>query len=53
MKWLTILFIIFIIAVIVLADNGKLGSLHFIYDFPNGDKVGHFILYGIMAFLLD
>jgi VanZ family protein len=53
MKWLTILFIVFIIVVIVLANNGKLGSMHFIYDFPNGDKVGHFILFGILAFLLD
>lgn len=53
MKWLTILFIVFIIAVIVLANNGKLGSLHFIYDFPNGDKAGHFILFGILTFLLD
>lgn len=53
MKWLTVLFIVFIIVVIVLANNGKLGSLHFIYDFPNGDKAGHFILFGILAFLLD
>jgi len=53
MKWLTVLFIVFIIVVIVLANNGKLGSLHFIYDFPNGDKAGHCILFGILAFLLD
>jgi VanZ family protein len=53
MKWLTILFIVFIIVVIILANNGKLGSLHFIYDFPNGDKAGHFILFGILTFLLD
>jgi VanZ family protein len=53
MKWLTVLFTVFIIAVVILADNGKLASLHFIYDFPNGDKAGHFILFGILAFLLD
>ena len=53
MKWLTVLFTVFIIVVIVLANNGKLGSLHFIYDFPNGDKAGHFILFGILTFLLD
>jgi VanZ family protein len=23
-----------------------------IYDFPGGDRVGHFVLYGILAFLL-
>jgi VanZ family protein len=53
MKWLTVLFTVFIIVAIVLANNGKLGSLHFIYDFPNGDKAGHFILFGILTFLLD
>ena len=53
MKWLTVSFTVFIIVVIVLANNGKLGSLHFIYNFPNGDKAGHFILFGILAFLLD
>jgi VanZ family protein len=53
MKWLTVSFVIFIVAVIVLADSGKLGLLHFVYEFPNGDKVGHFILFGILAFLLD
>jgi len=53
MKWLAVLFIVFIIVVIVLANNGELGSLHFIYDFPNGDKVGHFILFGILTFLFD
>jgi len=53
MKWLTVLFTVFIIAVIILADNGKLGSFHFIYDFPNGDKAGHFILFGILVFLLN
>ncbi len=53
MKWLTILFAVFIIVVIVLANNGKLGSVHFIYDFRNGDKAGHFILFGILTFLLD
>ena len=53
MKWLTVLFTVFIIVVIVLANKGKLGSLHFIYDFPNGDKAGHFILFGILTFLLD
>ena len=53
MKWLTILFIVFIILVIVLADIGRLGFLGVVYDFPNGDKAGHFILFGMLAFLLD
>jgi VanZ family protein len=53
MKTLTVLFTIFILTVIVLADMGRLGFLGFVYDFPYGDKAGHFILYGILAFLFN
>jgi VanZ family protein len=53
MKYISVLFFIFIILVIVLADNGSLP--HFftaIYDFPYGDKLGHFILYGLLDFFI-
>ena len=54
MKWLAILFALFIILVIVLADAGVLSHyLGFIYDFPYGDKAGHFILYGILTLLIN
>jgi polysaccharide biosynthesis protein VpsQ len=54
MKWLAIGFSIFIVAVIVMADLGRMPSLiHRLYDFPNGDKAGHFILYGILSLLLN
>jgi VanZ family protein len=54
MKWLAIGFTIFILAIIVLADTGLLPDmLHSLYDFPNGDKLGHFILYGILSLLLN
>ncbi len=54
MKWLAILFGIFVVAIIVLADLGTLPRyLGPIYDYPNGDKVGHFFLYGILTFLID
>lgn len=54
MKWLAIGFSIFIIAVIVLADTSLLpGVIRGLYDFPNGDKLGHFVLYGILSLLLD
>ena len=53
MKWLTIVFFALIILVIVLADAGRLGFLGVVYEFRYGDKVGHFVLYGILAFLLD
>jgi len=53
MKRLAILFGLFIITIIILADLGDLGPLHFIYDVPYGDKLGHFVLYGILALLVD
>ena len=53
MKWLALLFGCLILTIIVLADLGKLGFLYWVYDFPDGDKVGHFILYGILTLLID
>jgi polysaccharide biosynthesis protein VpsQ len=53
MKWLTILFTLFIILIIVLADTGNLGILGVVYHIPYADKAGHFILYGILALLID
>src|SRR5688572_15661087 len=53
MKWLTILFSLFIILIIVLADTGNLGVIAFVYRIPFADKLGHFILYGILALLID
>lgn len=53
MKWLTLLFTLFILLVIILADQGKLGIFGVINDIPYGDKAGHFILYGILTLLLD
>ena len=53
-KWLAVAFSIFIIVVIILADMGTLpGLIRGLYDFPNGDKLGHFILYGILSLLLN
>ncbi len=54
MKWLAILFILFILLVIVLADAGVLRHyVGFVYAVPWGDKAGHFILYGILALLIN
>ena len=53
MKWLTILFALFIILIIVLADTGNLGILGIVYRIPYADKLGHFILYGILALLIN
>ena len=52
-KILALLFLLFILLVIVGADMGSLSTyLRGIYDFPGGDKIGHFTLYGILAFLM-
>lgn len=52
MKRLTILFAAFIVALIVLADMGQLPSFLRAYErIPYGDKIGHFVLIGILSFL--
>ena len=54
MKYASALFFIFIIVVIILADNGSLlPSVRALYRFPNGDKAGHFILFGLLNFFLS
>ncbi|MEW6400683.1 MAG: VanZ family protein [Chloroflexota bacterium] len=53
MKWVAFLFTLFIIAVIVFADLGILPRfLGWAYNYPNGDKVGHFVLFGLLNFFL-
>lgn len=53
MKWLTVLFTAFIVLIIVLADMGRLGILNQINRIPYADKAGHFILYGVLALLVN
>ena len=49
MKYLAIAFGLFIVLVIVLADTEHLPRfIKAVYDFPFGDKMGHFILYGLL-----
>ena len=53
MRYFAALFLAFIIGLIVLADADLLPDfIKAIYDFPNGDKVGHFILYGLLNFFI-
>ena len=54
MKLLAILFTLFIVLIIVLADMGTLPQhLGFLNKIPYGDKAGHFVLYGILTLLID
>ncbi len=56
-KWLilaTALFTLFILAIVLAANTGRFPSLlKRFYDFPGGDKAGHFVLFGILSFLLN
>jgi VanZ family protein len=53
MKKISVLFFVFIIVVIILADTGNLPrSIRALYAFPNGDKLGHFILFGLLNFFI-
>lgn len=53
MKRLAILFSLFIVGIIILADLGMLGILGVVNRIPYGDKVGHFLLYGVLTLLID
>ena len=54
MKWLTIIFVVILI-IIVIAANLGLGPSFFslVYLLPGGDKAGHFILMGLLSFLIN
>jgi VanZ family protein len=52
-KWAAILFALFIVLIIILADAGSLGILAAVNQIPFGDKAGHFLLYGILALLIN
>jgi len=50
----SLLFFAFICFIIVMADtNHKLGLMKIIEGVPLGDKVGHFMLFGILAGLIN
>ena len=52
-KTAAILFGTFILVIVVLADLGFLqGQLRLLHSIPYGDKAGHFILLGILTFLV-
>lgn len=54
LKWLTLLFILFILGIVLLADLGSLPSpVLWLYRFPYGDRAGHFILFGVLTFFVN
>lgn len=53
MKSLAVFFTLLIIGIVILADMDRIPPfVRGLYDFPNGDKVGHFILFGLLNFFL-
>jgi hypothetical protein len=46
-------FAAFLALLIVLADTRNLGPLYLVYDFPYGDKAGHFVLFGMLTLLAN
>ncbi|MEL6657973.1 MAG: VanZ family protein [Bacteroidota bacterium] len=49
-----VLFFLFIIYIIICADLGQAGFLAGrVRNLPFGDKMGHFLLYGMLAFLVN
>ena len=53
LRWSAILFALLIVIIVILADTGGLGFLRFLNQISFGDKVGHFVLYGILTLLID
>lgn len=53
MKYLSLLFFAFIVGIIILADMDEIPPyIRALYDFPYGDKLGHFLLYGLLNFFV-
>jgi VanZ family protein len=56
-KWLligTLLFFLLIVAIILMVDADQFPDfVKRLYQFPGGDKAGHFILFGLLSFLLN
>jgi VanZ family protein len=52
MLFITLIFVVLLAAIVITADLGKLPVfITILYNFPGGDKAGHFILMGILNLL--
>ena len=54
-RWLAAALFFFLLVIIVIAaDRGELPAfLMAFYAFPGGDKIGHFVLIGLLSFLVN
>jgi polysaccharide biosynthesis protein VpsQ len=54
MKWIAIGFFVFLVVLVFIADQGQIPLVvRRLYRFPGGDKVGHFVLMGLLAFFVS
>jgi VanZ family protein len=54
LKWLTALYVLFLALLVFMVDQKKYQFLfRFVRETPYGDKVGHLLLMGFFAFLLN
>jgi polysaccharide biosynthesis protein VpsQ len=52
-KTAAVLSVLFLLYIAWAADTGHMPPvLRHLYDYPNGDRVGHVVVYGTLAFLL-
>jgi len=51
-RW-AIFFGLFVVVIIIFADTSDLGPLGKIYDIPFGDKLGHFVLFGLLSLVVN
>ena len=53
-NWPTYLIVICALLIVIMVDSGNLPrSITRLYDFPNGDKLGHFLLMGLLSYFLN
>lgn len=53
-RWLTISYIGLILLIIIAADMGQLNFfIRWIHSIPYGDKLGHFLLVGMLALVIN
>ncbi len=51
MKWLTVVYVLCAVIIIILVDRGL--KFAFLVSIPNSDKIGHFVLIGLLAFFVN
>ncbi|HEX7555880.1 MAG TPA: VanZ family protein, partial [Leptolinea sp.] len=51
---ITLLFFLALVWIVLTADFGSMPPfIYALYHYPNGDKLGHFLLFGLLAFLVN